>query len=125
MTQALRPLTMQSLFRPFPLLYVALMCTAAPVAQASWPSDARAPTPHAQMQPVVFHLQQLPGLSTEHMATTLRRRHLSSQKQHDCSALDRQLPVLKLNVRRAPAANKPQAKEHLQQALVRFAALRC
>lgn len=118
---------MQSRSRLPSRLALLLVCCGMPLAHARLSADAIVPTdtPSAFMQPVLLNNYRLPGLSPEHMATTLRRRHLSSQKQYACSTLDSKLPVLKLDVRRAPANHKLQAKERLQQALALFAALRC
>lgn len=77
------------------------------------------------MQPVLLHNFQVQGLSAEHMAHSLRRRHLPAQVQLECIALDSQLPTLKLQVRRAKADAKPPAQAKLDAALNRFQTLRC
>lgn len=99
----------------------------------AWPLLAHAqiapdvPTPALTTGGTLYVLltSQAQGLSAEHMAISLRRRHLTAQAQLECAALDSQLPIFKRQARRAPAERRQQAQERLQQALARFAHLRC
>lgn len=105
---------------------LASCCFMSPLAHASFPMHTRwTGTTGGERQPVFFRASQAQGLSTEHMATSLRRRHLTPQAQLECAALDSQLPIFKRHARRAPPEKKQEARDRLQQALIRFAHLRC